>query len=162
MKKLIFPGLAMLIIVVSACSSIRHSYRQIEIPEHGLIVTPVVVDVEVDINKKVTATSPKIKGVENAISMAYYMAIQNSGADVIIDPVYKVTSKGRKSIATVSGYYGIYKNARKLTDALDEFEAYDTLNIKKASMLLNGFITPVTPTRVSETGKQKKKALKLK
>ena len=121
---------------------------------------PVLVDVDVDLNTRVTATSPKVKGVYDAISTAYYYALENSGADVIIDPVYKVTSHGKKSIATVTGFYGKYSNARKIKDALPEFENLETENIEKALMLINGFRMPTTPTKELETGKQKKKALK--
>lgn len=162
MKKIAISVLVFsLIVLFNSCSSIKHSYRQVEIPEQNLLVTPVLVDLDVDLNKRVYAVSPKVKGVNDAISTAYYMALEKSGADVIVDPVYKVESGRKKSIATVSGFYGKYSNVRKVVDAIQEYEDLDTTNIKKALMLINGFKMPTTPTIISETKKQKKKALGL-
>ncbi|MEZ5196711.1 MAG: hypothetical protein R2764_10005 [Bacteroidales bacterium] len=149
-----------IITMITGCSSLKYSYRQVEIPEQNLLVTPVLVDLNVNLEQRVTASSPKVKGVNDAISTAYYMALENSGADVIIDPVYKVKSSGKKSIATVSGFYGKYSNARQIVDAVPGYQALDTTNIKKAHMLINGFRMPTKPTVESETGKQKKKAFK--
>lgn len=160
MKKIAISVLVISVIVlISSCSSLKHSYRQVEIPEQNLLVTPVLVDLDVDLEKRVYAVSPKIKGVNDAISTAYYMALEKSGADVIIDPVYKVESGRKKSIATVSGFYGKYANPRLIVEAVSEYTDLDTTNIKKALMLINGFKMPTTPTIVSETKKQKKKAL---
>ncbi|MCD4682905.1 MAG: hypothetical protein K8R86_06455 [Bacteroidales bacterium] len=159
MKNLTISIFAISVIaIITSCSSLKHSYRQVEIQEQSLLVTPVLVDIDVNLEKRVTAVSPKVKGVNDAISTAYYMALEKSGADVIIDPVYKVESGRKKSIATVAGFYGKYSNARKIVDALPEYENLDTNNIKKALMLINGFRMPTTPTVVSETGKQRKKA----
>jgi len=162
MKKFFTRCVTLIIIVltISGCSSLKYSYRQVEIPEQSLLVMPVLVDVDVDLSQKITAISPRVKGVENAISTAYYYALQNSGADVIIDPVYFVKTTGHKSVATVTGFYGKYTKARKIVDALPEFEKLDKENFEKVLMLINGFQMPTTPTKESTTGKQRRKALK--
>ena len=161
MKKLSIPLFTLFVILLSGCSSIKYSYRQVEIPEQNLLVMPVLVDVDVDLNTKVTATSPKVKGVKEALSTAYYYALEKSGADVIVDPVYKIKTTGHKSVATVTGFYGKYTKARKIVDALPEFEKLNKDNIEKALMLINGLQMPTTPTKELETGRQKKKALKM-
>jgi hypothetical protein len=162
MKKALVAAVVTGVLFLSGCTSLQHSYRQANIPEQNLVVMPTLVDVEVDFSKRVTATSPKTEGVDNALSTAYYMAIKNSGADIIIDPVYEVKTSGGMSIATVMGYFGKYTNARKMTDAMSEFNAIDTTSVKNALMIINGFMRPVTQTKVAMTDKQKKKALKAK
>jgi len=105
---------------------------------------PTVVDVKVNMDKKVEATSNRIKGVNNAINNAYFKALEKSGADVIVDPVYKVETSGSfwlfggKSIATISGFTGTYLNSRKLTEAMSELEGITLDETETAILLLYG------------------------
>ncbi len=103
---------------------------------------PTVVDIEVNMEKKVEATSNRVDGVDNAINNAYYKALEKSGADVIVDPVYMVETTGQlgifggKSIATISGFTGTYVKARPLPEAMKELEGVTLEDAEKAILLL--------------------------
>jgi hypothetical protein len=100
--------------------------RQQPINKGAIPYNPVVVDLSVDINKKVSGTSIRQVDryndfeLENTKQAALYNAMSNSGADVVIDPIFKVNitnNDGRDDKITiqaeVSGFYAKYTNAHK-------------------------------------------------
>ncbi len=100
--------------------------RQQNINKGSIPYNPVVVDLSVDINKKVTGTSIRQVDrynefeLENTKQAALYNAISNSGADVVIDPIFKINitnNDGRDTKITiqaeVTGFYAKYTNAHK-------------------------------------------------
>lgn len=108
MKKNIILGLAF-VGLMSSCSIIKSTPRTVETYNSNIIIKPLVAEVEVDVNKKITATGVSTTGNEDAAKeMAKWQAIQDSGADIIIDPVYHITITGKKVTATVTGYFGKY------------------------------------------------------
>lgn len=108
MKKNILVGLAVLGLM-SSCSIIKTTPRTVETYNSNIIIKPLVAEVEVDVNKKITATAVVTQGnEEQAKEMAKWQAIQDSGADIIVDPVYHITISAGKITCTVTGYYGKY------------------------------------------------------
>ena len=144
MRKLLSVfAMVLVAVLLSSCTSTIYSSRQAWIPEKDLLVMPTVVDIEVDMENKVEATSNRVEGVDNAINNAYYKALEKSGADVIVDPVYKVETTGfgrfgGKSIATITGFTGKYVNARELPEAMKELESVTLDDAEKALLLLYG------------------------
>lgn len=122
------------IILMTSCSGTTfnkintsiYETRQQPINKGAIPYNPVVVDLNVDINKKVSGTSIRQVDryndfeLENTKQAALYNAMSNSGADVIIDPIFKVNitnNDGRDDKITiqaeVSGFYAKYTNAHK-------------------------------------------------
>jgi hypothetical protein len=91
--------------------------RDIPINRESIPYNPIVADLKVDISRKVTGTiKEKNITIENAKNLALYNAMETSGADVIVDPMYKIETKGKKTTATVTGYFGTYENVHKASE----------------------------------------------
>jgi len=86
---------------------------------------PIIIGV-IDINKKISGSSIRQVSVyseaevENTKQAALYNAMNNSGADVVIDPIFKVNisnNEGRDTKITiqaeVTGFFAKYTNAHK-------------------------------------------------
>lgn len=120
--------------LVSSCSGTAfnkinttiYQTRQQPINKGAIPYNPVVVDLNVDINKKITGASIRQVDrynefeLENTKQAALYNAMVNSGADVVIDPIFKVNitnNDGRDDKVTiqaeVTGFYAKYTNAHK-------------------------------------------------
>ena len=95
--------------------------RQQNINKDALPYNPVIADLKVDLEKKVSGTSIRQVDryndfeLENTKQAALYNAMSNSGADVVVDPIYKVNitnNDGRDDKITiqseVSGFFGKY------------------------------------------------------
>ncbi|MBN2890759.1 MAG: hypothetical protein JXL97_02740 [Bacteroidales bacterium] len=120
----------LVIITLSACSTYNYSSRVTNIPSgSSIVVTPTIVDIDVDYSKKIIVTSNKHNSEKSAVQEAYYRSIKENNIDILIDPIYEVetTSKilflGGKSRATVTGFAGYYKNDRTLKEEKnDQFD----------------------------------------
>jgi len=108
-------------LLMSSCVSYKHSYRMSDVGDTSLSVAgPYVADLDVDFTKTVTATSKKHATAGQAKNEAYYNAITQNNIHVVVDPIYAVrtarTLFGAKSTAEITGFSGMYKNARKKSD----------------------------------------------
>ncbi|MCC6516505.1 MAG: hypothetical protein IT275_09130 [Chitinophagales bacterium] len=135
MKKIkIFSFVVFGSMLIASCSSTSlnkintsvYDTRQQKINKNSIPYNPVVVDLVVDINKKVSGSNLRQVDrytdyeLQNAKEAALYNAMTNSGADVIIDPIYKINisnNDGRDAKITiqteVTGFYAKYTNAHK-------------------------------------------------
>lgn len=132
---------------MSSCVSYKHSYRMSDVGDTSLSVAgPYVADLDVDFTKTVTASSKKHATAGQAKNEAYYNAITQNSIHVVVDPIYAVrtarTLFGAKSSAEITGFTGMYKNARKKSDdAAGAIEDESTLfnarlaNLKKLAEL---------------------------
>lgn len=110
-KVLIIAGVATF--VLSSCA-VSFANRKQKINNQTIYTTPMRADVEVDLNKKVTGTATQ-KGLALAKEAALYDAMQKSGADVIVDPIFTVRQVSMKNYqADVTGFYGKYSAIKKL------------------------------------------------
>ena len=108
-------------LLISSCVSYKHSYRMSDVGDTSLSVAgPYVADLDVDFTKVIKATSRKHVTAGMAKEEAYYNAILQNNVHVIVDPIYSVrtvrTLFGAKSTAEITGFSGMYKNARKKSD----------------------------------------------
>jgi hypothetical protein len=100
--------------------------RQQDIQKGALPYNPVIADLKVDLEKKVSGSSIRqitnysAYELENTKQASLYNAVTNSGADVVVDPVFKINisnNDGKDSKITiqseVSGFYGKYLNIHK-------------------------------------------------
>lgn len=109
-----FIALAALGMSVSACSLIKRTAYNQQVAESYTIQAPMIADMEVDLSKKIQSTYHQTKGNEAlAKSGVLYVAMEDHGCDVIVQPYFEL-SIGKKAIdATVNGYCGKYTNIRK-------------------------------------------------
>lgn len=120
MKKLLLLTCA-LALLMSSCVSYKHSYRMSDVGDTRVSVDgPYVADLDIDFTKVIKATSRKHVTAGMAKEEAYYNAILQNNVHVVVDPIYSVrtvrTLFGAKSTAEVTGFSGMYKNARKKSD----------------------------------------------
>lgn len=100
--------------------------RQQDINKGAIPYNPVIADLKVDLDKKISGTSIRQVNryndfeLDNTKQAALYNAMSNSGADVVVDPIYKVNitnNDGRDDKITiqseVSGFFGKYTNIHK-------------------------------------------------
>ena len=122
------------VIFASSCSQMTYNKinttvyetRQQDIQKGAMPFNPVIADLKVDLDKKISGSS--IRQVvryndfelENTKQAALYNAMSNSGADVVVDPIYKVNitnNEGRDDKITiqseVSGFFGKYTSIHK-------------------------------------------------
>ena len=124
-------------LMFSSCSSSSYSYRMASIPNKNVISGEVVVDVKLTLTKKVEAISSQRNSIEEAKEEAYYKAITQNNIDVIVDPIYEVTTTdkflfwGGKSIAKINGFGAVYANPRTKIEAINELNKTENANMSK-------------------------------
>jgi hypothetical protein len=114
---------AFLLLVFNSCSTTNYTNRSITIDKNPVITNDIVVDIKVDVKKSVTATSSERETVELAKNEAYYNAITEQNIDIVVDPIFVITTTGGMSIAKLTGYAGYYSNPRTKTDAVKELQS---------------------------------------
>ncbi len=137
MKKIIL-SLFMVGTLVS-CKTFSHSSRNIALESKDVKANTFVVEVVPDFSKKVKGSSTKRHKVEKqAKEEAYFNTIIENNIDVLIDPIYSVTTTkktllffGGKSEATVYGYAGFYKNPKSLKQVQQEEMDQKVLDLEK-------------------------------
>jgi len=102
-----------------SCTRKIYTARQIPIEEAKAIQhRPLIANLNVNIDKKVEG-EVYLKGRGDLIEAgklgALADALNKSGADVVVDPIYEITKKGRKMTCKVTGYYADYSNVTTIT-----------------------------------------------
>lgn len=140
-KSLIKIGLlAIVLAIFTSCKTHSHTYRSFNISNKSLDTENIIVDIKPDFKKKVKGSSTKKHDTENAAKEeAYFNAIIENNIDVLVDPIYSVSSTkkilfifGGKSQAEVHGYAGYYKNPipkseydrKKLEEKISKLEEF--------------------------------------
>ena len=126
MKKILIP-LASLVLFAS-CSNEYYSHRSVTIERKDVMITPMVADLSVDLSKKITVESSLRNNFESAKDEAYYKAITENNVDVVVDPIYDITTTpkilfwGGKAKAKVTGYGAKFTNVKKIADAVNDYK----------------------------------------
>jgi hypothetical protein len=116
------------IIVLSSCSVTNYTYRDVQVNKKNIITDDVVVDVKVDITKPIKSISSKRNSEDDARNEAYFKAITENNIDLVIDPIFEVSTSnkflffGGKSIVKLSGFAGYYSNPRNKRDVVKELQ----------------------------------------
>ena len=138
-----FILVAFCLLTIVSCSTVNHTYRSVGVDKTNIVTNDVVVDVDVDLNNKINETSSKRKTIKEAKNEVYYKAIANNNIDVVVDPIFEVTTHakilffGGKTTAKLSGFGGKYVNSRTKIDVIKELNIIDTLDIKKFDVIFN-------------------------
>lgn len=121
MKKLL--ACAALSLGLVACSSVsKIKTTDVDyIRKTGVISHPILAEVEIQ-NTKVSGqyimrTADYAINPEYGKNMAIAHAIQQSGADYLVHPMFEIIKKTTKTEINVTGYPGKYKNFRNVTAA---------------------------------------------
>lgn len=112
-------------LVFTSCSVFKYSSRIAEMQtQNNIYITPSVVDVKIDLKKKISVVSNPQKTEESARENAYYKAITENDIDILVSPIYEieVMSSGTCT-AKVTGFAGYFENPRTIVD--EKKLAYD-------------------------------------
>jgi len=131
-KLLLSLSVAVIAISMASCTVTKATNRTINAYDSQIIVKPLLAEVEVDLNKKINGTASARKmPVREVKELAKWDALSKSGADIIIDPVYKITTSGlfkwnKMVTVEVIGFYGKYTDI-SIADAEDlkQMELYN-------------------------------------
>ena len=121
-KSLIIASAYLAVVALSSCSTVISNSPSCTVETDALIYNLSVADLEVQ-PQKVTATTSwswnPFKKVSSYEATAVAEALKESGADVLVDPIYEVKKGGlfRGGSVTVTGNPGHYKNFRPMTVA---------------------------------------------
>jgi hypothetical protein len=146
MKKVLF--FAIVIVFFSSCNVYKHTSRSTSIANNELITNNIVVDVKVEPSKIVTATSGVRESIELAKNEAYYKAITEKNIDIVVDPIFEISTIGTKYTAKVTGYAGYYTNPRSKIEAVKELKEVKSVDITSFDKLYN--FEPTTQTVVAK------------
>lgn len=97
--------------------------------------TPTVVDVKIDLKAKLEGKGKdRRKGV--AKQEAHFKALDESGFDILVDPVYEWKQSGRflwifggRFTCRVKGFGGKYTNARPVHEAIKDYKGIDSSTV---------------------------------
>lgn len=134
-KNAVFFAFLMLLLV--SCSVTTHTSRNTSISNKDLITNNVVVDIKVESGKIVSATSGVRESIELAKNEAYYKAITEKNIDIVVDPIFEISTIGTKYTAKVTGFAGYYTNPRSKTEAVKELKAVKAENITAFGRMYN-------------------------
>ncbi len=140
MKKILIIALSgVLFTSCIATKSRTVTNRTIKSSYQNIVIKPLVADVSVDITKKITGSATVKNGnVEQAKDLAKWNAIETSGADIIVDPIYDVTVSGITVDAKVVGFFGKYEKIETISDAdLEKLELYQINTKNKEASVVN-------------------------
>ena len=134
MKKVVIGSFVVLgLLGLQSCKVMKSTTttpRTIESYETKILIKPLVAEVEVNVSKKITGTATiKTGKVEDAKELAKWNALEASGADIIVDPVYKVTVQGMIVTAEVTGFFGKYTKISTVEDEdIEKLDYYTVPN----------------------------------
>jgi hypothetical protein len=117
--KFALPIIVCFSLLLASCSFTTYQNRVSNVQKRSVIAQPVIVDVKVDLNRKVTGEGTG-KIIELAKQAALSAAMEASNADVIVEPLYTVQHLDRSYKVKVVGFYGKYDNPRTFLDVIKE------------------------------------------
>lgn len=190
MNKIKFLILSIIVAVfASSCSQMSYNKinttvyetRQQDINKGALPYNPVIADLKVDLDKKISGSSIRQviryneSELENTKQASLYNAVINSGADVVIDPIFKINitnNDGRDDKVTiqseVSGFFGKYTSIHKAdaTELLNAANSGGLLYSNNNNVSQKQNIIPVIPdpnpaTSAEDAARKKKKKRKI-
>ncbi len=116
---------------VSCSTSSKYTTRVVDINTSNIETTPTVVDVKVDLNKRVEAKSEFRQLYSEALQEANYRCIIENKIDIVVDPIYMTTYKGKKYQVQVSGFSGYYENPRTFYEDINLLKSINIDEVKK-------------------------------
>ena len=124
-----------MVLMQVGCTTYSYTSRSTTVDRRVINSTETTANVEVNYQKKVTATSDFQKTPNQARQQAVYQCIMNNGIDVLVDPIFQVENRPVTGYrATVLGFAGYYKvGLNGLDEVIDK--KYNKEDIEKYLML---------------------------
>lgn len=137
-KKLLLWLTAGSALLLSGCSSTltsTYTSRVASIEDRSIQSSSMRADMEADFSKVVTAKSDPQQYKADAVLNAQYKCIMENKIDVVVDPIYKVTTveDGAKYVVELTGYAGYYKKSE--ADPVEDVKNYKIEDIEKYKLL---------------------------
>ncbi len=136
MKKNILrnSGFFLIMLLMTSCSTYQYTSRQVDVIKQDIVNTRQGVDIEVDYDQVVTATSDYQISKSEALRAAEFKCLKENGIDVIVDPIveYKISPfrLKNKCKATIIGFAGKYKEAPIGIDVTKKYTREEIENYK--------------------------------
>jgi hypothetical protein len=141
MKKILLGSIFAIALVLNGCSTYQYTSRQTNVQRENITMSPTIVDVRPDYEKRVEVTSGWCKTKEIAMDECRYNAIVNNKIDVVVDPIFKVeinkARSSKKYRATLTGFAGYYTNSRTLFEDIERLKNFSREDIEKYLILQN-------------------------
>ncbi len=118
------------LVFLSSCSTMSrlNSAATEDIDKRGIVQSPMMLDMDVSDTRVTGVAQAKTK--EDAKQNAVANALEGTGADLLIDPNYSITSSTGRVTASVSGFPATYKNIRQYkpltNNSVDEVEGNES------------------------------------
>lgn len=130
------------VLAFPSCKTVSYQARGIDIEKHSVEATPTVVDIRVDMNNRISyhdedfvkysQSVGQSQTEELALNAAKYACITRNNIDILVDPVYKITFKGKKKAKIeITGLAGYYVNARSIFQDVKSLETFSMDDVKK-------------------------------
>lgn len=150
------------VFALSSCSVTNYTYRDIKVNKKEIISDDVIVDVKVDITKPIKSISSKRNTIDEAKNEAYFKALNENNIDIVVDPIFEVSTKGKflffggKTIVKLTGFAGYYSNPRNKIDVvkdlkalkLEDIECFEELYFPNLVEIKNGKSTTESSVKV--------------
>lgn len=124
----------LIMLTFSACSTYQYTARQTNVQQRGIDSKEMMVGVNVDYSRQVTATSDYQFTKNDAVKEAEFRCIQDSKIDVVIDPIYKMEYNPLRLRcrykATIIGYAGMYEKKPAGVESTKEYTREEIENYK--------------------------------
>lgn len=141
MKKILLCGILASVLMLSGCSTYQYTSRQTNVQRENITMSPTIVDVRPDYEKRIEVTSGWCKTKETAMDECRYIAIVNNKIDVVVDPIFKIelnrARSSKKYRATLTGFAGYYTNSRTLFEDIERLKNFSREDIEKYLILQN-------------------------
>ena len=109
-----------LTLLLASCQSIQkisNDYKTVRIQKQDIYQYPIIAELDIG-STKIQGTAKSLypkQPIEEIKKIAIANALEKVNGDVIIEPTFKIIEEGENITITVSGYYGTYKNFKKVT-----------------------------------------------
>lgn len=136
MKHIQILAIAVIAVIATGCTTYSYTSRSVSIAQPMEVQpTPTLVDVKPDFNKRINETSSWCKSTAEAMGEVKYKAINNNNIDIVVDPIYKVATRGRKCQVLLTGFAGYYTNPRSMMENINQLKDVDKAEIEKYLIL---------------------------
>jgi len=133
--KNIYLFIAVSILFLASCTS-QHAIttKTADIYGAGVIQKPVLADMEVKEEKTSATINARGKRINDDLkNQAVAEAVKKSNADVLVEPRFESTIKGRKITLTVTGFPATYKNFHTIKQ--DEVELLKAVKVHQVNSM---------------------------
>lgn len=136
MKHIQILVVAVLAMIATGCTTYSYTSRSVSIAQSmDVQPTTTLVDVRPDFNKRINVSSSWCKSTQEAMGEVKYKAINENNIDIVVDPIYKITTKGRKCMVTLTGFAGYYVNPRTMMQDIQQLNDVEKADIEKFLIL---------------------------